>query len=92
MRGFTQTWLGAALLGCTLLLGGCKQEVPSNIVDSTMRKTFLTNLPFTSSAMCGQKVTGITLNTVTVTAKGEKLTVSWVDNKGDNRTDEVQIA
>ena len=25
-------------------------------------------------------------------AKGDKLAVSWVDNKGDNRTDEVQIA
>ena len=25
-------------------------------------------------------------------AKGDKLAVSWVDNKGDKRTDEVQIA
>ena len=25
-------------------------------------------------------------------AKGDKLSVSWVDNKGDSRTDEVQIA
>ncbi|WP_205754906.1 thiosulfate oxidation carrier complex protein SoxZ [Azoarcus sp. DD4] len=25
-------------------------------------------------------------------AKGDKITVSWVDNKGDSRTDEVQIA
>ena len=25
-------------------------------------------------------------------AKGDKLVVSWVDNKGDTRTDEVQIA
>lgn len=24
-------------------------------------------------------------------AKGDKLSVSWVDNKGDSRTDEVQI-
>ncbi len=74
MRSFTQMWLGAALIGSTLLLGGCKREVPSNIVDSTMRKVFLTNLPYTSSAMCGQKVTGVSLNTVTVTAKGENLT------------------
>ena len=25
-------------------------------------------------------------------AKGDKLAVTWVDNKGDKRTDEVQIA
>lgn len=64
----------SALLGLSLLLGGCKREVPSNIVDTTMRRTFLTNLPFTSSAMCGAKVTGLSLNTVTVTRKGENLT------------------
>lgn len=64
----------SAVLGLSLLLGGCKREVPSNIVDTTMRRTFLTNLPFTSSAMCGAKVTGVNLNTVTVTRKGEDLT------------------
>lgn len=70
-----RNWLGvSALLACTLVLGGCKREVPSNIVDSTMRKVFRTNLPYTSSAMCGQKVSGLSLSTVTVTAKGENLT------------------
>jgi hypothetical protein len=49
---------------------GCKKQVPTNIVQQSLRGALHTHAPKTTSAMCGTTVRGIIGTTVTVKSKG----------------------
>lgn len=50
--------LAAAVLGATMLTG-CKKQVPTDVVETSLRNALRTHAPLTSSTMCGAKVKGL---------------------------------
>lgn len=48
-----------AVLICTASLFGCKKQVPTDIVQTSLRNALRSHAPMTSTAMCGTKVRGL---------------------------------
>ncbi len=58
--------LFGAIAVVVLSTTACKREVPSDIVQKTMKGALSSHAPATTSAMCGAKVRGLSNATITV--------------------------
>ncbi|MCA9589284.1 MAG: hypothetical protein KC657_28430 [Myxococcales bacterium] len=59
----------AVTMLCTLSLFGCKKQVPTNIVQRSL-KNALRHAPLTASGMCGATVKGLPNATITIAKRG----------------------
>ncbi len=63
----------ALTIGVAFVLGGCKKQVPNDIVQKSMTNA-LRHAPATAAAMCGNGAKGLTNTRITVTKRGENNT------------------
>ena len=61
----------AVTMLCTLSLFGCKKQVPTNIVQRSL-KNALRHAPLTASGMCGATVKELPNATITIVKRGAK--------------------
>ncbi len=67
--------LAIATIFCALTQTGCKRQVPSDIVQRSMKNAITFHAPLTTSAMCGTQVRGLISPSIVVTKRN-------VDNTG----------
>ena len=58
-------FLVAAVMFCALSVAGCKKQVPTDIVQNSLRNAMRAHAPITTSAMCGATVKGLISANVT---------------------------
>ncbi len=58
-----------AAIFCALTATGCKRQVPSDIVQKSMKNAITFHAPLTTSAMCGTQVRGLISPSIVVTKK-----------------------
>jgi hypothetical protein len=74
MRKATSIGVMAVMLGAMSLLG-CKKQVPTDIVQKSLRNALRLHAPLTTSAMCGANVKGlINANVTSVVRKPDGVT------------------
>ena len=61
--------LVVAAIFCALTTTGCKKQVPSDIVQKSMKNFITFHAPNTTSAMCGTQVRGLISPTIIVTKR-----------------------